>query len=216
MKIRQPLTLGTWGRGCAIGKWSLIMTACLVLTACSSAPARQPTRVLHPVYIYSDSTALAERASATIKRLGYTSVYVQGDPNATLNVKWGSAPDWMVYEIGSAVAQVAGEDIKDFQGMPIFDSDDPNVFVNLPTRGFRLAAIEERTVVPSRLSTPPAPVADVAPAAKPGAAAAKAPAPPPKAKKPKPKAKPKAVAPTPKAETTTGPFEHHEPGGEKS
>lgn len=216
MKICAPTTLDTRNRARALGAWSLMIAACLLLTACASAP-RQPTRVVHPVYVFSDSALLAERASTAIKQLGYTTVYVQSNPNASLNVKWGNAPDWMVYEIGAAVAQVAGEDLKDFQGMPIFDADDPKVFVNLPTRAFRRAATEERTVVPSRLSTPPAPVADAAPAPNPRPAAAAVP----KAKKPKPTPKPKARKPTPvieapKAETTTGPFEHHEPGGKKS
>jgi hypothetical protein len=190
-----------------LGLFVVVPVIIVAASGCATELVRQSERVLHRIVIFTDDSRIGRRVEGAMRDLGYVWVSVDGAPNDTLNVKWGTAPDWMVWEVANAAARAVGESVERFRGLRILDDGDRDLYVNVPSRAYRAVAAQK--AARDADGSEPEPRA----AAKPEAAPIKSAG----AKGKKSKSRKRVSAPVgapaaPAATTTTGPFEHHEPG----
>lgn len=103
--------------------------ACARKPSCTPMDASQ-LRGLVEVNVFSDvgeGRAAAERLSAS----GYAHVELRGQPNDSLNIKYGAAPIALVADVLREVAGASGCRVSDFVVRRVFDKGDDDVFVNL-------------------------------------------------------------------------------------
>ena len=94
-------------------------------------PKTEPVAAQYRVVVFTNDQSLGEKVLAVIKAAGYAKdeSYVTDDPNEDASIKYGAASSDDIEAIHKLVSVLYDGDIEESND---FDSDDSDVFINLP------------------------------------------------------------------------------------